>query len=181
MRKLRKMLGDITDPSVVSLMRLIETQSKATLSGWAVDYAEKHYLGIYQKVYADERRLQEAVSGVREYLDGSRKQKDLKPLLQAAVQAAQEAVDNPPAQAAARAVATACRTVQSPASALGFAFYGAAASAYEKAGLVESQGCMMLLLLMNWYKYWDLSGRTLYLVRKIRLRLSGTAESRYSF
>ena len=139
MRKLRKMLGDITDPSVVSLMRLIETQSKATLSGWAVDYAEKHYLGIYQKVYADERRLQEAVSGVREYLDGSRKQKDLKPLLQAAVQAAQEAEDNPPAQAAARAVATACRTVQSPASALGFAFYGAAASAYQNAGLVESQ------------------------------------------
>ncbi len=78
MRKLRKMLGDITDPSVVSLMRLIETQSKATLSGWAVDYAEKHYLGIYQKAYADERRLQDAVSGVREYLDGSRKTEGLK-------------------------------------------------------------------------------------------------------
>ncbi|POP33441.1 hypothetical protein C3B58_07390 [Lactonifactor longoviformis] len=138
MRKLRKMLGDIKDPSVVSLMRLIETQSKATLSGWAVDYAEKHYLGIYQKAYADERRLQEAVSGVREYLNGSRKQEDLKPLLRAAVQAAQEAEDNPPAQAAARAVATACRTVQTPSNALGFAFYGAAASAYEKAGLEES-------------------------------------------
>ena len=31
MAKLRKMLGSLEDPSVVALMRLIETQSKGTL------------------------------------------------------------------------------------------------------------------------------------------------------
>ena len=38
-------------------------------------------------------------------------------------------------QAAARAVATACASVQTPTSALGFLFYTAAAAAYNEKGL----------------------------------------------
>ena len=45
-----------------------------------------------------------------------------------------EAEGEPAAQAAARAVVTACSVLQSPTSALGFVFYGAAAAAYSAAG-----------------------------------------------
>ena len=47
MSKPRKMLCDLEAPYTQSLMRLIETQSKATLANWALDYAERHYLPIY--------------------------------------------------------------------------------------------------------------------------------------
>ena len=40
MPKARKMLSDWKAPYIQSLMKLIETQSKATLTGWAVDYSE---------------------------------------------------------------------------------------------------------------------------------------------
>ena len=45
------------------------------------------------------------------------------------------------AQAAARAVATACAAIQTPTNALGFLFYGAAASAYQTAGLTQNAEC----------------------------------------
>ena len=45
----------------------------------------------------------------------------------------------PVRQAAARAVATACAAIQTPTSALGFVFYGAAAAAYHQAGLNASK------------------------------------------
>lgn len=38
MAKLRKMLGSADSPYIVSLMRLIETQSKETIAGWCLDY-----------------------------------------------------------------------------------------------------------------------------------------------
>ena len=34
--KLRKMLGDVNSPYIASLMRLIETQSKATIARWCL-------------------------------------------------------------------------------------------------------------------------------------------------
>ena len=40
MPKPRKMLSDWDAPYIQELMRLVETQSKATLAMWAVDYAE---------------------------------------------------------------------------------------------------------------------------------------------
>ena len=44
----------------------------------------------------------------------------------------------PAAQAAARAIVTACGVLQTPANALGFCFYGAAAAAYHELGLERS-------------------------------------------
>lgn len=40
MAKLRKMLGAADSPYILSLMSLIETQSKTTIGDWCVDYAE---------------------------------------------------------------------------------------------------------------------------------------------
>ncbi|NLT15915.1 MAG: hypothetical protein GXY05_16445, partial [Clostridiales bacterium] len=44
MAKLRKLLGSAEAPAIVSLMRLIETQSKATIANWCIAYTQKHIL-----------------------------------------------------------------------------------------------------------------------------------------
>ena len=44
MAGLRKMLGNINDTTLVSLMNMIETQSASTLAKWALDYVEEHVL-----------------------------------------------------------------------------------------------------------------------------------------
>lgn len=135
MAKLRKMLGSVDSPQTAALMRMIETQSKTTLAGWAAAYAEEHYLAIYVKAYPDDGRLRALLASVKAYLSGHIKQSEWTALLREARQVARETVENPAAQAAARAVTTACGTVQTPTNALGFTFYGAAATAYDQAGL----------------------------------------------
>lgn len=137
MAKLRKMLGKIDSPNVVALMSVIETQSKETLGRWAINYAEESFLGIYEEECPDDKRLRKIITIVRECVDGNVKLKDIKPSLKEATQIARDAEDNPLAQAAARAIATACATIQTPTNALGFTFYGAAAVAYKEAGLSE--------------------------------------------
>lgn len=70
----------------------------------------------------------------RAHLSGAQTLQAVKPLIRAAQAAAREESD-PVRQAAARAVATACASVQTPTSALGFLFYTAAAIAYSEIGL----------------------------------------------
>ncbi|MBS6196291.1 MAG: hypothetical protein KH828_12005 [Clostridiales bacterium] len=138
MAKLRKMLGKADDPQILEMMGVIETQSKQTLAAWAADYVEKNYLDIYENAYPGDGRFREIISAVKDCINGVIKAKDLKPFLREANGIARQADADPAAQAAARALATACSVVQTPTGALGFAFYGAAASAYQKAGPEES-------------------------------------------
>lgn len=138
MAKLRKMLGDVRSQECADMMALIETQSKATLAAWAVDYAQRYYLPVYANARPGDGRLENVLHACGEYLQGVRKLAEVKPLLREAAQIAREAGADPIAQAAARAVSTACATVQTPTNALGFLFYGAAAVAYGEAGLNES-------------------------------------------
>lgn len=137
MAKLRKMLGDINAPVIVSLMSVIETQSKETLTNWAVSYAEEHFLDIYEKFYPENQIFRETIKAVRECVAGELKLKDVKPFLKEATKTAREADVNPVAQAAARAVSVACAVIQTPTNALGFTFYGAAAVVYDHIGLEE--------------------------------------------
>ena len=137
MAKLRKMLCNIDSPECVSLMALMETQSKKTLASWAVEYAKTHYLPIYEAQYSEDLRLRGTVSACEQHLTGDMPLRNLKPLLREAAQIARDAENHPVAQAAARADYTACSSVQTPTSALGFLFYGAAAVAYSRAGLEE--------------------------------------------
>ncbi|WP_040197304.1 putative immunity protein [Candidatus Soleaferrea massiliensis] len=139
MSKLRKMLGDIHSQECLDLMQLIETQSEKTLAGWAVGYVKKNYLGIYEAACPGDKRLRQAVSACEEYLAGRRKRSDMKPVLREANRIARDAADNPTAQAAARAVSTACAAVQTPTNALGFLFYGAAAAAYSQMGCMQPE------------------------------------------
>ena len=138
MAKLRKMLGQADDPQIITLMRLIETQSKDTLAAWAAACAKERYLAIYEKAYPDDRRLRVLIDAVTAYRHGNLTLAQLKSLLRQARTIAQE-VAAPAAQAAARAVSTACAVVQTPTNALGFVFYGAAAVAYDKVGLTASE------------------------------------------
>ena len=123
MPKLRKMLGDVNSEECISLMQLIETQSKSTLTAWAVGYVKENYLGLYEAEHPEDHRLRDAVSACEECLTGTKKLSEIKPVL----------------KEAARAVSTACGTLQTPTNALGFIFYGAAAKAYSQAGLDGSK------------------------------------------
>lgn len=135
MPKLRKMLGDPRSAYCLSMMQLIETQSKATLSAWALDFAAQRYLPICMKEYPRMAEiLEECRRNIREKAPLSRS----KPLLREATALARE-VEDPAAQAAARAVATACAVMQTPTGALGFLFYGAAAWAYAHAGTDKTE------------------------------------------
>lgn len=132
MAGLRKMLGALDDPSVVELMRLMETQSRQTLAAWAAAQAEARLLP-YLADCGDERPSQ-AVAAARACAAGERPLKEIKPLLTAARTASRELTATPVIQAAARGVGTACAVLLTPTNALGWVFYAAAAYAFAAAG-----------------------------------------------
>ena len=134
MAKLRKMLGRADDPQIVTLMGLIETQSPSTLAAWAADWVQKRYLPVYRARFPEDTRLEELLDAVRATLAGRLTRAQLRATLRQARTVPLEAEGEAAAQAAARAVVTACSVLQSPTSALGFVFYGAAAAAYSAAG-----------------------------------------------
>lgn len=138
MPKSRKMLGDIHSKECNSLMKLIETQSKTTLALWAINYVTQHYLPIYEDAFPKDKTLTKTIQACKSYLSGNIKRSELKPYLKQATQIARDITDQPILQAAARAIATACATTQTPTNALGFVFYGAAISAYQLAGFDQT-------------------------------------------
>ena len=71
MAKIRKMLGSADSPYIVSLMRLIETQSKTTIVTWSINYAEEHILPIYEKAYPKDHRLRNALTASMDYIQGN--------------------------------------------------------------------------------------------------------------
>ncbi|MDL2288232.1 hypothetical protein LJC32_02505 [Oscillospiraceae bacterium OttesenSCG-928-F05] len=138
MAKLRKMLGKADSPYIVSLMRLIETQSKETIAGWCMDYAEEHILPIYERECPDDSRPRAALAAARQWFEGTVKLPEVKDIiLNQCHAAAREAEGNPAAQAAARAVGQASACFHTPTHSLGLAFYGSAAIAYDRVGLEE--------------------------------------------
>lgn len=133
------MLGNANSPYILSLMRLIETQSKTTLSLWCMDYAECHLLPIYQAHYPGDDRPLQALQAARLWLEKKKKLPEVKHIiLQECHAAAREAEDNPAAQAAARACGQAAASIHTSTHSLGLAFYGAAAIAYDRVGTSET-------------------------------------------
>lgn len=137
-KKLRKTLGNFQSPYIISLMRLVETQSKTTLINWCTGYAEKHIIPIYERAYPLDARPRDALNNAIGWLEGRAKFVDAKQSNYDAHAAATEAEGNYSAQAAARAAAHAALTIHVPAHCLGIAFYGAAGLAYAQAGINES-------------------------------------------
>ena len=137
MTKTRKMLGSADSSYILSLMKLIETQSKTTIARWCLDYAQENLLPIYQKAYPQDPRGTAALDAANRWLAGELKLPAVKKLILEAHAAAREAEGNPAAQAAIRAVGQAASVVHAATHSLGLAFYGAAAIAYDRVGIHE--------------------------------------------
>lgn len=138
MPKPRKMLGAADSTYIISLMRLIETQSKAAIASWCTDYCEAHILPIFEKHCPNDGRPRSAIAASREWFDGKKKLPEVKDIiLNQCHAAARELNDNPAAQAAARACGQASACFHTPTHSLGLAFYGAAAIAYDRVGINE--------------------------------------------
>lgn len=134
MPKTRKMLSNWEAPYIQSLMKLIETQSKVTLTIWAVDYSEKVILPLWSKYYPNDLRPQNALNAAREWLSGTIKLPQAKKRILECHAAAREADGNPVAQAAARTIGQCSSTIHSARHCIGIAFYGAIAVAYDRLG-----------------------------------------------
>ena len=138
MPKPRKMLNDWSAPYVQSLVKLIETQSKLTLTNWAVDYAEQVILPLWSKHYPDDHRPQKALLAAREWLSGAIKLPQAKISILECHAAAREAETNPVAQAAARSIGQCASTIHSARHCIGLALYGALAVSYDTLGVKAS-------------------------------------------
>ena len=134
MPKARKMLSDCNALYIQSLMKLIETQSKATLAHWVVDYAELFILPLWSKHYAYDQRPQNALNAARDWLSGAIKLPQAKTAILECHAAAREAYANPIAQASARAIGQSASTIHSARHCIGLALYGAIAVAYDTLG-----------------------------------------------
>lgn len=134
MAKTRRMLSDWRAPYIQSLMRLIETQSKATLTTWAIDYAERFILPLWEKHVLADKRPAQALTAARRWLAGEIKLPEAKPFIIACHEAARAMEGIPIAQAAACAIAQCASTIHSAQHCIGLAFYGALAIAYDQLG-----------------------------------------------
>lgn len=134
MAKLRKTLGNPTEPAVVALMESMEGKSKETLTTWAMAYVTEKYLPLV----AETPLFSELLEKTKDCMAGNLPLKEWKTLL-AEARKASAAEKEPVREGAARAIVTACGTWQTPTNALGFCFYGAAAMAYHQAGTSETK------------------------------------------
>lgn len=128
MPKARKMLSDWEAPYIQSLVKFIQTQSKATLAFWAVDYAERVVLPVWSKHSPDDRRPQNALNAAREWLSGAILLPQAKTSILECHAAAREAHADSAAQAAARAIGQSASTIHSARHCIGLALYGALAA-----------------------------------------------------
>ena len=134
MPKPRKTLGNVDALYMVSLKRLIATQSKATLAGWCLDYAQAHILPLYQKHVPGDSRPESAIAAARAWLSGAIKLPQAKPAILQCHAAAREAEANPVAQAAARTIGQCASTIHSARHCIGLALYGVMALLYDRLG-----------------------------------------------
>lgn len=134
MPKERKMLSDWYAPYIQQLVKLIETQSKTTLVNWAVDYAEKVMLPLWNKHYPDDLRPHDALKAARDWLSGKIKLPQAKTVILQCHAAAREAEGNAVAQAATRAIGQATSSIHSAKHCIGLVLYGAIAVGYDTLG-----------------------------------------------
>jgi hypothetical protein len=133
--KLRKMLCRLDTPYIERFMRMVETQSKATIGNWGLSYAMENILPIYEKAYPYDDRVRLSLRAAQEYFAGERSFREVNNDCSAA---AKEARSNPAAEAAARACHQAVALTHTPRHAIGVVFYGTAAIVYNNVGLGET-------------------------------------------
>lgn len=140
MPKLRKMLStNLEDARLKELMHLIETQSKATIAKWAVEYVRLNYLHIYEEGKKGDKRPHNALNAAEQWLQGRIKLPQAKQAILICHEAARELDTLPALQAMARTAGQAASAIHVATHALGIVFYGTAAFAYDRAGPNASQ------------------------------------------
>ena len=117
----RKMLGKANSPYIISLMRLIDTPSKATIMHWCVTYAGDHILPIYERHIPGDNRPRLALMAATDWTHGRVKLPEAKQHILGCHAAARETEENPAAQAAARAIGPSASTIHMPTHPLGLA------------------------------------------------------------
>ncbi len=143
MAKIRKMYPHADTPVCLDLMKLIETQSAETLNRWVYEYTVRNYLPVYLK-YAETDAMSAYLERMKEYTEGKLTPKDYKPVIKQCRESV-KGIGNPQEEIAARAICTAVSVPSVPASAFGFLLYGAMSTAYENAGLSETdETCLKL-------------------------------------
>jgi hypothetical protein len=150
MQKLRKTFGNFDCPTIRSLARLAETQSKRTLCLWNIAYAETYLLPVFEREFPNDPRPREALTNARGWLEGRVRFADAKDTNNGAHNAATAAEGHPAAQAAARAIAHASLTIHVSAHCMGIAFYGAAALAYDQLGTDATEQEYLLIAEQAW-------------------------------
>lgn len=138
MAKLRKMLGDINDETIIELMKVIETQNAEVLALWALDYVDENVMPIYEKS-TDDLSLRNLVICTRQYIANNQSLKEIKQMIKETKGLVKEVENDDVALACVRAVLTACAVKHTPTNALGYTFYCAAAIVYDKVGLFETK------------------------------------------
>ena len=131
----RKMLSDWDAPYMQALVKLIETQSKATIVRWTLDYAGLVMLPLWEKHFPEDHRPKAAIEAARAWLAGDINLSQAKPVILGCHAAARESVANSAAQAAARAIGQSASTIHAPTHCVGLAMYGALAAAYDALGI----------------------------------------------
>ncbi|MDR1531882.1 MAG: hypothetical protein LBS62_06815 [Clostridiales bacterium] len=139
--KLRKMLGlGIDAPETLALMRLIETQSKATIGKWSVGFSESRVLPIWEKRRPGDPRARTALNLCRGFLEGEVKLAEVKRYKRECGSVVHEFDSDPVTLAAARVIfEAAIQSVYSPTGSLGLLWYASAAIAYDRLGVNESE------------------------------------------
>jgi hypothetical protein len=137
MTKYRKMLSDASAPYIQSLMRAIETQSKATIARWCVGYCGKRLLPAYENQNPTDMRPRKALAAAMSFIGGTVKLNEAKLLIKDCREAAREAEGNPVSQGLARAIDASASSIHNPPASLGLALYGSLALAYLELGVEE--------------------------------------------
>lgn len=138
-KRLRKMLGSAESPWIKSLKRLVETQNKGTVARWCLTYTQTNILPVFERRCPGDIRPRMAIEASRDWFAGRLKLPQAKDIILNQCHAAARELDaDPAAQAAARACGHAASCCHTPGHSLGPAFYGAAAIAYDRVGLEES-------------------------------------------
>jgi len=130
----RKMLTEWDAPYLQALIRQIETQSKETLARWAVEYAARELLPLWEKAFPEDARPKEALDAALAWLAGNIKLPQAKAKILLCHAAAREAEGRPAAQAAARAIGQCASTIHSARHCIGLPLYGALSVAYDELG-----------------------------------------------
>jgi hypothetical protein len=130
------MLNNCSTPHIQSLMQLISTQSKPTVAKWAVDYAERILLPLWNKYSPTDNRPRLSLEAARATIAGTIKwNTGLNTAVQACNKASNDAEDTPAPRAAARAIAQCSSAIHSASHSIGLALYGALAVAYDELGV----------------------------------------------